>query len=705
MIPLDGSPLLEDEARQIGEEYLERACVTIHSGQAGLPSTERSINQNAFFDSARRFSRFVRFVDRFQIAGYEVTGDVSVIYFRPRDLGGGATVLDGIKDAIAHEAPKSGWSNEWLLQLYFRPYSPHDTNIFGLPTFADYYDIWEPGQWFAPEMTSNDELLWHVSYGARVPTWGNLIAEGVSGYNYARLDTAYAGNVHLNQTSCGPGDDTCVNFYKSRQIYKPPYEIDACETVRVDGEDLVKVTLTGRLQNTLGETDGVPSGDISRETSTWTAATIAAEPYRTDENALRLYILHAEDGYNPPPTTGDCALNGSPYSLYDSVFASIIPTVCLLQLMPLPYDDGNDTAQRNDSQTAHDWFLQAEWYLRAMCEGFVDPSSSALLGCNVDDPDGTMGTGDESCLDTGLDLFDYTFENLVVDATDGRLSAFITLPTQTTDRLGETDVVANPWPSYGPLPNTPRSAEVFNLYSACINKLTRARVMLPYSFEAREVTYASAALAVAAMDICEPAVGCGVGLGKNVWIGTGLPATTLVSDSGWFDSTGTAVHALIGAGFDNGICHPSGDYQVTAARTAVSFRFTLTDADAINAIPDAWRDLFTSDAIGTMFCVWRYDQNYRWNTGVSTPCNGPFSFGCGFEEHVVESTSCQFIRQGTVDFGAYPPGGLHAVGWNGANQCTYNPERHWYAYPVSGRTIYVQVPVVGLEDDPQPGPL
>src|SRR5574343_358242 len=356
MIPLDGSPLVEEEARQIGDELFERCCLVPHSGSAGLATTESAINQNALFDCARRFSTFVRFVDRFQFTGYEVTGGKSVLYFTMRDLGGGATVLDGITDEIAAEAPAGGWSNEWLLLPFFRAYSPHDGNIFDQPTFADYYDLWQRGQWYAPEIANDDALCWHVSYGA-ASVAGNFVAEGLSGYNYAKTSYGYAVDGHLNQKSCA-GDPTCeaqrLAFYKSCQIYKPPYEIESAETVTVDGAQCVKVTLTTRLQNTAGETAGAPAGDISRDVSTWDGPTLASEPFRTDENALRLYLVWLSTGYNPPPTIGDQSLNSQVHTDVNSVFAAIMPTICLVRLMPLLYHDENDTAQSHDSHKYHD---------------------------------------------------------------------------------------------------------------------------------------------------------------------------------------------------------------------------------------------------------------------------------------------------------------------------------------------------------------
>jgi hypothetical protein len=332
-----------------------------------------------------------------------------------------------------------------------------------------------------------------------------------------------------------------------------------------------------------------------------------------------------------------------------------------------------------------------------MCEGFVDPASSASLGCNVEDPDATPGTGDEYCSDDGGDIYDYTFENLILAASGTSLSGMLTLPTTETDRLGAADILADPWPSFGPLPRTPRSAEVFNLYGAAVDLLTRARVMLPYELEYQEVTYASDAVEIDPTTLCGGGLSCGA-TGKNVWKGIGPPATSVIADSGWqtMNCAGGCpdLHAFIAAGFTNGSCYTlGGGYSLGTIRQSVSFRFSLTDPDAVNAIPGLWRDLFTSAGLGTMFCVWRYDQTYQWDHDLTTDCDGPLVFDCGFESTVTESLACQFIAQQTVDFGPTPLGGIHAVAWSGGNQCTLNPERHWYARPIERRTLFITVPL------------
>jgi len=692
-IPLDGSPLTVDAPRAIESSYWSGACITSQSGQE--LDVPRYMNHNAFFDSARRFSQFVRFIDRPQITGYEVVNGKSVIYVTLRDLGGGATVLDGIKDAITATAPKEGWSNEWLLLPYFRPYSPHDTHTLSLPNFADYYDIWQRGQWHAPETEVDEDLLWQISYGAKVNGYGNFLAESVSGYNYAKLYTPTFGSYNLNYYPHG-GDPTeqakNLKFYKSVQIYKPPYEIESAETVNIDGAERIRITLTTRLQNTVGEVDGVPAGDISRDVSTWVGATIAAEPYRTDENALRLYLVWLATGYNPPCTIGDWARAGEPNTHYDSLFASIMPTLVLVKLMPLPYDDGNDTAQSSDSPAWHDWFLSAEWYIRAMCEGYVDESSSIRLACNATDPDGEPETGDETCLTTGSDIYDYTFESLMVDASGGTRSSMLTVPT--TD-------LADPWPSYGPLPRTPRSAEVFNLYSAAVNKLTRVRLMIPYALYSNTTTYQSDPDVVAAPnDVCNGAYqSCGANTGRIVYSGQGNPATTFVSETGWGSGWGQ-LEAHTSAAIALASCSGA-DYLLETDRTTCDFEFRLVDDDFEYAMPDQWKELWTGGNVGTMFCVYRLDKDVRWTDELTTECDSPLEWDCGMEVATRESVACQFLKAGFVDFGSSPPAGLHASAWSYAGtpvSCQWGPLRQWYAYPVENRTLFLEVPLEGEEE-------
>ena len=120
-----------------------------------------------------------------------------------------------------------------------------------------------------------------------------------------------------------------------------------------------------------------------------------------------------------------------------------------------------------DTRTLVDAFGQMDFYGRAMCEGYIDRTST-------EDPIRCMRAdelnGDESM------LIDYTPENWLFDAIGQPWLPL--LPKSMTDERG-----------YSPLPTQTRYAEVFNAYVKAINLLTRARIELPLLIECNTFTY------------------------------------------------------------------------------------------------------------------------------------------------------------------------------------------------------------------------
>jgi hypothetical protein len=694
MPTLDGNPIESDSGRQMWLDYASRCCVVPNSGAAELPAVE-ALNQNAVYESFRRWSRNVRLVDRLQLYAYEVGKDQkSILYFEPREQGAG-NAFSGIADAIVTEPEAGQVSNEWLMLPFFRPYSPHDTNIFGFPNFADYYDLFEAGQWMIEDLTIYQMLLWQLSYGAYVSGYGNLLAEGLSGYNYALYDvTAFE---HINDDN---SDANRVNFYKSRQVYRKPYEIEYCRAASVDGRNVVEIKLDRRLQNTVGEAGGAPTL-VARDVSGWDGPTIASEPYRTDENAVRLYLNWVATGYNPPATYGDQGLGSEVHSLYDSVFAAIIPTFLFVKLIPFP---------ARGAAIYHDPMAQLESYIRAMCEGFVDKESSIDLGCNVSDPDGIEDSGDETCAEYGNDLYDFTFENLMLQASDGELSGFLTLPTEATERTSENDCVADPYPSFGPMPATLITAEVFNLFSAALDLLDTARVMLPegYVIEGRKLTYESTPNEIAPTTECGGPVDCSVGLAYQVSYGQAPRADTLVDDTGWDPALGAVVDAHTGAGYAIAGCGTIPAYSLSSHRTSWSWRYVLNNTDVLYAIPEDWRDEFNhGGGIGGMWCK-TYVQHVL-KLGGSDPieCDADplHNFGCNGYLDTTGSTGpeCVFLTSGTLDYGPNPPASWYATRWTVRYSCSLGSSMHGTLTPISVGglpvgTLTITVPVEDTEE-------
>jgi len=690
------------DGRPISDSYFDGACIV------GAPIEEAGpeLSANPIVDAAVRMSRSVRILSRLQFVGYEVTGGKSVLIFKRKHPECDHDPWDGIADAIAPDAPPKGWSNAWMLGVNLIAYSPHDydpegdsgagqANPFAPSIFADQYSLWNRCMWFAPEIVhgseglSNDALLWHISYGARWSTWGNIISEAPSGWNYAKLDFPYGSNNWLNQHPEVTLDPNKWFFWSCR-IYEPDSEVESATTFREHGEDLVAITLKTRLHNTCGQTGGAPQS-VSRDMDTWDAATIAAEPFRSTENGLRLYLLHIRDGYNPAPTVGDQSLHSEVHTAINSVFAAIYPTIFMTRLVPKPDPAGT-------TPMWHDFWPELEITLRAICEGCVDEESTKrLAGCTPDESG--------NCTDGGHDLYDFSIETLCYAAFGGRW--FGTLGTAETSMLQAAETRPDAPQGFGPLPNVYPTAEVFNQFAAAIDQLTKFRVMLPYKLEKRNEYY-TGRLELdpdEAFGSCDgtwlPAASCASGIGQVVWYGTPAPATTHdpgSSDADWVEWT-SWVNWYTKAGIGMAGCTGT-NYDLDSTRQTLRFRFTLIDPDAINAVPESWRDML-ENRLGTMFCQHTFGLHQVIGSGLPSTdrCRSPLiDFGC-LSDGVFDwdTTECVFLigdQDRIYDWGEVPPPSWFLVGWFAPSaQCSMGSEKSGYLTPLAGRSMYIDIPL------------
>lgn len=585
---IDGSGRSIANANEIWEAYSTLGVIPKLGGDNELPPMEdRQIDTNAVFDKFRRLSRVVRCLHPSQVKGYAVVDGKSVLWVNPfyQSIVGlpECDVLKGIRDEIAHEAPKQGYTNEWCAFARFAAYHPSPTSSWSQDGYAEYWSTSDRCAFYASPFTSA-ELRRHFNANFPSAVDDFLAPEGATGYRYAK---------NLN---AAPPDE----FYKSCRIYEPPLEIESAETVTVDGETQVKITFATRFHHH----ETAPTS-INRDISTWDLGALLteAQSYRTDENAIREYLAWKDDtSLNCERTgPGNAADGSSVQFLPDNPYGSCFPHIWLVQLLPKPYDDGNDTASRSDTPIRHDVMLQAETYIRAMCEGYVDGQTSIDYGCTV----GVTA------------VFDYTFANLCFDAFGG--TSITTMPTAETDALGPDDVREDSPIGYGPLPTVRLAADTWNQYAKAVNKLTRVRVSLPFQFETQpydETNDPKYVGAVAAFDgSADDCSGAGLGGWRAQFSGGGVSPTTMTGSWGAASTMQGSNQVNFASGF---ACSAGGAGPLFLVENTVhedEYRFELVDPDAIEAIPETWRDMLNTH--GEM--VWRrqYQEQREEHTVVT----------------------------------------------------------------------------------------
>jgi len=681
---IDGAGHIETESNLISDEWFARGCIVNHAGWSGLPGSFAEVNTNAFYEAARRMSRWVRIVSPLQIVGYAVENGKSVLWFRRYSvLRPENDLFGGITGEIAHEAPPGGWTNEWLMDVWLKNWNPNDSSEWKLESYGYYWAISDRCTLGEPKLAlpTQGEWLWHIAYGQRAAGYGNLLAETAPGYRYGKLaDTVR----WMNQPSGGlcSGDPTCVNFYKSCRIYEPPAEVDSAEAVLENGIELVRITLTSRLRSTYGETGGAP-GSISRDMSTWDRATISAEPFRTPENAIRLWLLARDNAdYDNVLVPGDKARNSS----LTDIYAAIVPHFYFVKLIPKPYEDENDTQDVSDTPLWSDSWAQIDFTLRAMCEGFVDEQATLEMNqCTVSGVD---------CIDLGHDLYDYTYESLCYQAFGGRWLGL--MPTEATDETDETETRSPDPMGFGPLPNTRACAEVFNRAAAAVDLLTKARVMLPGQTTCNYHTYYPAApkpVDYVTEGICG-STSCGA-TWKIAVNSTAPAATEWDSSTGPTDCTSTAIWARTIGVIS---CDGAGNYSLSSQRITVDYRWSFTDPEAEYAVPESWRDMLPT-CLGGMFCLREESITYQATPSGTTECGHlSWVFSCDIQPVILQQTGrCVMMTNGTLDCGAQPNGGVHFDGHTYIGVpivCGAGPERSIEAVPLSTRALYIDIPVV-----------
>jgi len=708
------------EARKISDTLFEYGLVLpLVSGEALGPAIgEPPININAVFDAARRFSQHVRIIPRWNLLGYEVSGGKSILYLDryARGMSGSVPIdlLQGIAparlpvpsghivwgrsykvtggrieyagreiragqefvgaegepeyesfggivsevDGIRRTAEPQGFSNRWCLHATLKPYNGADASIWKPEAFGDQVTPFlDRCHVDSPEIQVDPVLKDHFTFGQATIAG----TESLSGQRYVRIGPNSFHFTHANRRNCAEGDTDCEtergHFYRSCRIYEPPVEIESTEVVIRAGAEQIKVTLKGRLHHC----EGIAPGAISDDIEDWDIDALRnTEPYRSVENGLREYLWYQASGINASRKIGDWALNSGLAFDLDVPYGSVLPTLFLVQLIPEPFLDDNDDQDEHDSPLYHDQLRQAELYLRAMCEGYVDGVTTSSLAC--------------ASLTTGV--FDFTYENLMYAAAGNRW-----IPWQPASLRPD-----NPQ-GFGPVPNTDLSAEIWNTMARAVNLLTDARVYLPAELQSR-THQGFAEDAVSAVDACGEPIPCGVGGSyfATGWSGLQAPTSGITSD--WFPGLGAGganrAYGMLGGSTNAEACSDGGGgtrWRVGASATDIEFRWAPLDPDAVHALPPGIRGYLDTDAVVAM----RLDYSVTvsalaYTSGPLGPdpvytvagfCGSPTGAYAWWSLQETTRSECVMARhrissppppEGATGYAYVPPGGIGSAG-------------------------------------------
>jgi hypothetical protein len=149
------------------------------------------------------------------------------------------------------------------------------------------------------------------------------------------------------------------------------------------------------------------------------------------------------------------------------------------------------------------------------------------------------------------------------------------------------------------------AAETWNQYAKAVNKLTRVRVSLPFQFETQPYDETNDPKYVGAVAAFDGSVSdcstSGLGGWRAQFAGGGVSPSTMTSAWGPASTMQGSNQVNFASGF---ACSAGGAGPLYLVENTVhedEYRFELVDPDAIEAIPETWRDMLSIN--GEM--VWR----------------------------------------------------------------------------------------------------
>lgn len=613
---LDGSGTDQEAATAFYKNYLTFGVI-YNPTAAGIRSIDAAISSNPVYDAARRQSReMMRMARHQELISYEVLGGKSILRFNRYAYGKhntkadifhgiapsykpAAKVQEGIEyvvrshtggtvtyagrvyphnarfkgfagitkfsasgdgqifeyEGIRPDAPKNGWSNEWLMSMDTRVYHPSPSSLWKEDAYGDWYLFNDRCLFYAYNMPPQLHRVADLpadEVGSATSAL-HLSPESPPGYRYLLGMNAPSGLAPL-------GYNDHAKFCSSCQVYTQPYELESATVEFVPGgADIVRLVLKTRLRS---HPDAQPS--LDRDALDWNHSNIYAEDYRTDDNAVCMYMMKKYVGLDGPATwkLGDSAFVSFVTGLPDNPFGSILPRFYFTSLVKKPCASG---AYDDRSRITIEELRKCERKLKAWCEGTIDGMTTKAHFCGG-----------------GQSAYDYTFENLCRDAFSGR---------EIADFVG----------GFGPQVNTEFKASIFNKLASCVDLLNRFRIDGLMQFQHRELNYYGATdkFADYGNGVCPP--------GPNtVWYFQGCPPGASLYDTGaWGGSSGFTAWASA----SGGLCGPSGQplsLTFSQQRKDIEYRYLATPGFE-NAIPNHVQDLIDSNStgvFGTAVRVW-----------------------------------------------------------------------------------------------------
>jgi hypothetical protein len=312
-----------------------------------------------------------------------------------------------------------GQTNEWLSNMSTAVYKLSDSSIYKPDAYADIMGFltdrcgllscaWSR-QGGCTGFAEQAEVNAHINYGSKM----SLRPENPTGYRYVLGSHGPSSgtsqvNDMINTKNTAVAESGDIDHYKSCQIYRPDYEIEAVyidpTTYYTDTDYNVIVKFSSRLDN-----ENAPTS-IGNSSNDWYNALtgLYVPTRRTDENAVLEYLYHiasyesgAISDYNCVQKIGDIAYDANSNSGYygNDFHGNCYPRFYFSKQIRHVWNDENVQYNPADSLTTCDEMLYMEFVLQAISSGFIDKESTLQLAC----------TGDNR-------LYDYTFPNLCYQA-------------------------------------------------------------------------------------------------------------------------------------------------------------------------------------------------------------------------------------------------------------------------------------------------
>lgn len=336
----------------------------------------------------------------------------------------GVYELDGIiSSSFIHDLPKADIlvdkilqtsngtiSNEWSMFMSYNLYHPSSSSPWKPTMYGDVLGALNARcltatQSLRPTARTSRNVKKHLASVSWRPNDLPLVVEGPSGYNY--IESA---NANLSFSDWNGSIEKPKLFANSCSIYQAPYYIESITRANpYDPKcDIIKVTLNTRLRTA---DSSKLKGKLSENINGWNYGdqNDTRRPFRTDENALVDYLIHTLAGQScPRGVIGDVALNSDSFWQNNRPFGCCYPRFYFVKLIPKV---SASTVMYSDH------YRQIEYYLRAMCNGFVNKGSQMTPEQVIETiRNGDTGLNYEGGLDSAIG--DYLFEDLMRNSYD-----------------------------------------------------------------------------------------------------------------------------------------------------------------------------------------------------------------------------------------------------------------------------------------------